>query len=97
MVSLGMKTPMVSVIIPTWNRQNTIGKCLESVLNQTYKDYEIIVADDGSTDETVEIVQKYADKHENIILLGQPGVGKTHLAIALGYKALLARYKVSNV
>ena len=56
MVSSSMKTPMVSVIIPTWNRQNTIGKCLESVLNQTYKDYEIIVADDGSTDETVEIV-----------------------------------------
>ncbi len=77
MVSLGMKTPMVSVIIPTWNRQNTIGKCLESVLNQTYKDYEIIVADDGSTDETVEIVQKYADKHENIILLELKNNSKT--------------------
>lgn len=52
---------MISVIIPTYNRAKTIGKAIDSVLNQTYKDIELIVVDDGSTDNTKEIVQQYED------------------------------------
>lgn len=72
-----MRTPMVSVIIPTWNRQDTIENCLNSILNQTYTDYEIIVADDGSTDTTVNIVKDYSKKHDNIILLDLKDNSKT--------------------
>lgn len=47
----------VSVIIPSYNRKDTIKRCIESILNQTKPVYEIIVVDDGSSDNTVEIIQ----------------------------------------
>lgn len=52
----------VTVIIPTHNRANYLAEAINSVLGQTYKNYEIIVADDGSTDSTSEIIKQFGDK-----------------------------------
>jgi glycosyltransferase involved in cell wall biosynthesis len=54
-------TPKVSVIIATLNRGHLLGAAIESILGQTYDDYEIIVADDGSTDDTADVVKKYSE------------------------------------
>jgi len=51
----------VSIIIPTYNRSKTINLCIDSVLKQTYTNWECIVVDDGSTDNTVQIVKDYTD------------------------------------
>jgi len=53
--------PAVSIIIPTYNRASLVMKAIDSVLAQTYKDYELIVVDDGSTDNTKELLQHYGD------------------------------------
>jgi len=58
--------PKVSIIIPTYNRDKFITRALESVFNQTFHDYEIIVVDDGSTDNTPEILKKYDGKIRTI-------------------------------
>jgi glycosyltransferase involved in cell wall biosynthesis len=64
--------PGISVIIPTYNSAHYLGEAIKSVLAQTYKDLEIIVIDDGSTDNTKEIVKTYADR---IIFLQQANSG----------------------
>jgi glycosyltransferase involved in cell wall biosynthesis len=53
------RTPLVSVIIPTKNSSNTLQKCLESIKNQDYRNIEIIIVDNYSTDATVEIAKRY--------------------------------------
>jgi glycosyltransferase involved in cell wall biosynthesis len=53
---------LVSVIIPTYNRGQLVFRAIKSVLNQTYKNLEIIIVDDGSTDDTEEIVKKFSDE-----------------------------------
>lgn len=53
--------PTVSVIIPTYNRAHLVDRAIQSVLNQTYQDFELIVVDDGSTDSTEEVVRSIKD------------------------------------
>lgn len=57
-----MSDPLVSVIIPTYNREKEISAAVESVLKQTYQNIELIVVDDGSTDATLKKLSKYDDK-----------------------------------
>jgi len=54
-------SPRVTVIIPTFNREGVIRKSINSVLNQDYKNFELIIIDDGSTDNTEEIVKNFHD------------------------------------
>lgn len=53
--------PRVSVIIPTYNRQTYVSRAIDSVLSQTYRDFEVIVVDDGSVDNTKEVATAYGD------------------------------------
>lgn len=61
MINQYIQPPNVSVIIPTYNRAGLIGKPIQSVLNQTYQNFEIIVVDDCSTDNTEEVLERFND------------------------------------
>ena len=63
-----------SLIIPTYNSEKTIEKCIKSILNQTYNNFEIIIVNDGSTDNTIEILKKFKDKRIKIINQKNHGV-----------------------
>ena len=61
----------VSVIIPVYNTENYLKKCLDSVLAQTLKEIEIICVDDGSTDKSLDIVKRYQEIDNRFIILKQ--------------------------
>jgi glycosyltransferase involved in cell wall biosynthesis len=68
--------PKVSVIIPTYNRGKFIGAAVQSVLDQTFQDFEVIVVDDGSTDQTADIVQAFFS--EKVQYVYQPNCGRSN-------------------
>ncbi|MDB7513160.1 glycosyltransferase family 2 protein, partial [Enterococcus faecium] len=57
---------MISVIIPTFNAEKSIERAVESILNQTYQDFEIIICDDCSSDRTWDILKKISKKDKRI-------------------------------
>ena len=70
-----MKQPKVSVIIPVYNTAEFVGECLDSLLNQTLTNIEIICVDDGSTDDSLFILRKYAEVDKRITVLTQQNKG----------------------
>ena len=70
-----MKEKKVAVIMSTYNGEKFIREQLDSILNQSYKNIELIVRDDGSKDKTVEIVKEYQEKHKNIKLFEGQNLG----------------------
>ncbi|MBQ9024228.1 MAG: glycosyltransferase family 2 protein [Bacilli bacterium] len=84
----------VSVIIPAYNAENFIRKSLDSVVNQVYKNLEIIVVDDASTDSTKKIIKEYADKDDRIIPFYQASNKGVSSARNIGLKAVSGEYVV---
>lgn len=86
---------MISVVVPSYNRAKEIPKCIESILNQTYKDFELIIIDDGSTDNTKEVVAAYSDKRiryiENTTSKHGPSVARN-----IGLKESFGEYITFN-
>ena len=69
------KGPLVSVIVPVYNRGETVGRCLDSILSQTWRNLEIILINDGSTDNTWSVLQRYGQQDERIMLINKPNTG----------------------
>ena len=70
-----MNGPKVSIIVPVYNVDEYVGKCIDSIVNQTYMNLEILINNDGSTDNSYEICMKYAEKDNRIHLYTQDNAG----------------------
>ena len=69
------KSPLITIIIPVYNVEKYLSHCLESIIHQTYKNLEILCIDDGSTDESSRILQKYCQTDNRIIIINQTNSG----------------------
>lgn len=66
---------LVSIIVPIYNSEKYLKRCLESIVNQTYKDLELILVNDGSTDSSLNICHEYANKDKRIIVINKENEG----------------------
>ena len=66
--------PKITAILPTWNRAEWLEKSIQSVLDQTFGDFELVVVDDASTDSTAEIIERYSGKIRTIVFSENRGV-----------------------
>lgn len=71
-----MKKPIISIIVPVYNVEEYLSKCIESLVNQTLKDIEIILVNDGSPDKSLDIMKKYAKKYNNIVCIDKENGGQ---------------------
>ncbi len=65
-----MSDELITIIVPVYNGENHIGRCLNSIMEQTYSAVEVVVIDDGSTDNTAEILRTYSQENQNIRVFG---------------------------
>lgn len=86
-----LSSPKISLIIPVYNVEKYIHKTLESVLAQTFTDYEVIMINDGSTDGSLAVLEEYANKYENFKLIDQNNCGLSR-ARNVGVKAAVGDY-----
>ena len=88
---MNRKAPLVSVIIPIFNAEKYLVRCLDSVLSQTLKDIEVIAVNDGSSDGSAETLAKYSDRDNRIIVINQANSG-TFLARKNGIENAKGKY-----
>lgn len=86
--------PFVSVIIPAYNEEKVIGRTIEWLVKSTYKNFEVIVVDDGSTDETCNVVEDFIKANPNIRLISKKNGGKFS-ALNLGFREAKADFIVT--
>jgi glycosyltransferase involved in cell wall biosynthesis len=67
-------TPLISIIMPVWNGEAYLAEAVDSLLAQTFTDFELLVIDDGSTDRTPEILRRYADPRLRVLRLEHAGI-----------------------
>lgn len=67
--------PRISVIVPVYNVEYYLDKCINSILNQSFRDFELILVNDGSTDGSLNICKKYVDKDERVKIISQSNKG----------------------
>ena len=70
-----MDQPLVSIILPVYNAQNHLARCIGSILNQTYKNIELIILNDGSKDQSLPVCEAFRAKDERIVLVDKENSG----------------------
>lgn len=86
-----MNNPLISVIMSVFNDENYVSEAIESILNQSYKEFEFIIINDGSTDKTLEIIINYIKKDNRIILIDQKNKGLTE-SLNIGIRKAKGKY-----
>lgn len=76
MISFTKESPLITLIVAVYNTEQYLPQCLESIVNQTYNNWELIIIDDGSTDTSPTICDKYAANDNRIKILHKPNTGK---------------------
>lgn len=91
--------PKISVVMPVWNATKYLPQSIESILNQNFDDFELIIIDDGSTDRSVEIVNSYRNRDRNIVVCENPHnfINSLNTGIALSRGEYIVRMDADDI
>ena len=70
-----MNKRLLSIIVPVYNAEEFLEQCLNSIFTQSLKNIEVIIVNDGSTDGSLDIINKFKQKNNNLVLVNQPNQG----------------------
>jgi len=87
-----MKTPKISVIMPVYNEETFLEESMNSILNQNFKDFEFIIINDCSTDNTLKILKKFQKKDKRIVLINNKKNMGTSKSLNIGLKKAKGKY-----
>ena len=85
------KDPKISVVIPVYNVEPFVGKCLSTLVHQTFQDFEIIAVNDGSKDGSLAILREFERNYVNMVVIDQPNAGMS-MARNRGMEAARGEY-----
>lgn len=86
-----MYYPKISIIVPCYNNEKYITRCLDSIIKQTFNEIEIIIVNDGSVDNTIEVIREYANKDNRIVVIDKMNEGVS-IARNTGLKKARGKY-----
>lgn len=89
-----MKNPKISVLMPVYNAEKYLGVALQSILDQSFRDFEFIIIDDGSTDNSLRIIKEYAVKDKRIVVLRSDKNLRTTKTLNKGLRLAKGKYVV---
>ncbi|HAP22265.1 MAG TPA: glycosyl transferase [Lachnospiraceae bacterium] len=82
----------ISVVLPVYNGENHIGEAIESVLSQTFRDFELIIINDCSTDDTAEIIKRYGQQDKRIRIINNSQNKKLPVSLNIGFQKARGKY-----
>ena len=92
------QTPLVTVLMPVYNAQSYLKEAIDSILNQSHTDFEFLIVDDGSTDESVNIINSYSDSRIRLIQQSNAGVsGALNTGLSLAKGKYIVRFDADDV
>jgi len=97
---MSIKRPVISVLMPVYNAEKYVAEAVESILNQTFKDFEFIIINDGSTDGSLTILKKYAEQDKRIRLVSRDNKGliaTLNEGIELAHTPYIARMDADDI
>jgi glycosyltransferase involved in cell wall biosynthesis len=87
-----VENPLISIIIPVFNREKLIVRTLESIQNQTYSNWECIIVDDGSTDNTLNVIKSFVDEEKRFQIISHHHVGNANILRNIGINMAKGKY-----
>lgn len=84
--------PLVSIVLPVWNGEKYVAEAIESILNQTCTEYELIIINDCSTDNSLEVIEKYSSKDSRIKIINNQTNKKLPASLNIGFAAAKGKY-----
>lgn len=92
-----MEEPKISVVMSMYNSESFLKECIDSILNQTFTDFELIIVDDGSTDNSVDIIKTYSDNRLKLVLCEHNYIHSLNEGISMARGKYIARMDADDI